>query len=194
MKTGALAVCIGMSLILTSICAVSANEINLTMEVMPDMFVLSAKSPWLELDVYDPANEPGFGDYPSFEKLTTSGDADNLALEITNIKICNTTGAEIFNEGAAFDRYDLVLSKTTFEYVLAIMIARDEVNMNADFAENYPDYFTDGNLQFEVTGTIDYSGISGYEELGDIEFTASDSDVKVKVKRSKPAGVGNGGH
>ena len=166
----------------------AAEIVEVGMEVMPDMFVLSANSPWLELDV----NDPGQDGYPSFEYLNDTGDADQLGLKITNIKISSTSG-EVFNNTAAYDRYEIKRSETSWEYVLAIMVARDEVNMSADFAKNNPELFEDGNLQFEVTGILTYPDIPGYENLKDLEFTAIDSDVKVKFKGIMPENAGGNG-
>lgn len=181
-----IAVSFGVLLALMSVCAVSAVEVEL--EVMPDMFVLSANSPWLELDV----NDPGQDGYPSFKDLNDTGYADQLGLEITNIKISSTSG-EVFNNTAEYDRYEIKPSETSPNHVLAIMVARDEVNMSADFAEKNPDLFEDGNLQFEVTGILTYPEIPEYGELKDLEFTAIDSDVKVKFKGIMPENAGGKG-
>lgn len=187
-----LGICFGILLALMSLCVstAAAEEVEevVGMDVMPDMFVLSANSPWLELDV----NDPGQVDYPTFKDLNDTGYADQLGLKIMNIKISSTSG-EIFNNTAAYDRYEIKLSETTYKPVLAIMVARDEVNMTADFAESHPELFTDGKLQFEVTGTLIYSGIEGDEELQDLEFTAIDSEVTVKWKGTMPENAGGKG-
>jgi len=183
-----IAICFGTLLILMGAFASTAAAVEVGMEVMPDMFVLSANSPWLELDV----NDLGQDGYPSFEYLNDTGYADQLGLEITNIKISSASG-EVFNDTAVYDRYEIKRSETTWAYVLAIMVARDEVNMNADFAENNPDLFEAGNLEFEVTGILTYPDIPGYEELQDLEFIATDSEVKVKYKGIMPENAGGNG-
>ncbi len=183
-----IAICFGALLILMGAFASTAAAEIVEMEVMPDMFVLSANSPWLELDV----NDPGQDGYPSFEYLNDTEYADQLELKITNIKISSTSG-EVFNNTAVYDRYEIKRSETSWEYVLAIMVARDKVNMSADFAENNPELFEDGNLEFEVTGILTYPEIPGYEELQDLEFTAIDSEVKVKFKGIMPENAGGKG-
>ncbi|KKG11106.1 hypothetical protein [Methanosarcina sp. 2.H.A.1B.4] len=185
-----IAICFGTLLILMGAFAstAAAEIVEVEMEVMPDMFVLSANSPWLELDV----NDLGQEDYPSFEYLNDTGYADQLGLEITNIKISSASG-EVFNDTAVYDRYEIKRSETTYEYVLAIMVARDDVNMNADFAEDNSELFEAGNLEFEVTGILTYPEIPGYAELQDLEFTATDSEVKVKFKGIMPENAGGNG-
>jgi len=173
-----------------SICTVSAEEVEL--EVMPDMFVLSANSPWLELDVSDPYPD-GSDVYPSFKYLNDSGYAENMGLEITNIKIINSTSGEVFNNDTDYDRFEIKQSEKTGNYVLGIMVARDEVNMNADYAKDNPGLFDDGNLQFEVTGILTYPEIPDQYELKSLEFTAVDSDVKVKWKGTMPENAGGNG-
>ncbi|WP_440952083.1 hypothetical protein [Methanococcoides sp. FTZ1] len=190
MRNKNIAIFVGLALVLMSLSVVSAEEVEVEMEVMPDMFVLSANSPWLELDVYDPVLDEILEGYPSFEEINTSGLADELKLNETDfyVEITNSTGGEIFGNYAEFDRFEIKQSENTDDFVLAIMISRSSVSLDpGSISDNI-----DSPLKFVVTGTIKYPETY---ELDDVQFEATDPVVAVKVKGEMPEKTGgNGGN
>ncbi|UGV41345.1 hypothetical protein J7W08_03350 [Methanococcoides orientis] len=187
MRDKSIVICIGLALVLMSLSVASAEEgeVEVEMEVMPDMFVLSANSPWLELDVYD----PGLENYPSFEYLNDTDWADELGLNETEFyaEITNSTGGIIFSGKTEFDRFEIKRSETTGDFVLAIMVARYNVTLDS----NSPTDDLDSPLKIEVTGIITYPETEG-NQSGDVKFKATDSVVDVKLQGEMPEKAGGG--